>query len=325
MNKPALIMVIFAAVLNGACSKTEGTDSFSPGVCVAECQVGSAAGSRSVLVETAGTWRIRCDATWLETDVKGGVGRGAFTFRYRSNEADVLRQTGSRVGRIAICLDEGGRADSLRIVQHGFLSKESKGTVGQDPALRLEFDNPPVKRVSLLVVNTDGHATAEEWAQGKADILVVDGIVRGDCDGMCIKGCNLTGLGTDTEYATFRRLVDDGFAGSPVDGWMLCGTMNHYSMMQTGYPETPQWYPSDARSDEFRSDRYAWQNNLFDLLWMKNRAWFSTWTDDGGRAWAADYLYVSSAMLRQVAEVDILDIPLPEMKHHPLRVIFRRY
>ena len=324
MNK-SIVVVLAAAVLCGmSCTKTVETDPFSPGICVAECQVGSAAGSLSVLVETAGTWRIRCDVPWLETDVKGGVGRGAFTFRYTSNEADILHQTGSRIGRIAICLDEGNRADSLRIVQHGFISRESKGSVGQDPALQLEFDNPPLKRVSVLVVNTDGQASAAAWAQGKADILVVDGVVSGDLDGLCIKGCDLSALGADAEYVAFRQLIEEGFSESPADGWMLCGTMNHYSMMQIGYPETPQWYPSDARSDEFRSDRYAWQNNLYDLLWMKERCWFSTWTDGLGRSWAADYIYVSSALLRQVAEVDILDIPLPEMTHNPLKVTFRR-
>ncbi len=323
MNKHLLIAALVAVLFGTACTKTVEVDPFSPGVCVAECQVGSGAGSLSVLVETAGVWRVRSEAPWLETDVNGGEGRGAFTLRWKSNEADILHQTGLRTGRIAICLDEGDRADSLRIVQHGFLSKDSAGNTEKDPVLHLEFETLPITRVSVLVVNTNGLPEAAEWARGKADILVIDGVVNGARDGLFIKGCDLSALDPDAEYAAFRSLVDKGFAEDEGNGWMLCGTMNHYSMMQAGYPDTPAWYPQDARAAVFRSDHYAWQNNLYDLLWMKKRGYVTTWTDEQGHGWATDYLYASAALLRQVADIEILERPLPGMKHHPLRVTFR--
>ena len=213
--------------------------------------------------------------------------------------------------------------EKKKITLSPFLSEESAGQTGNDPALKLEFETTPLTRVSLLVVNSESLPEAVEWAQGKADILVIDGVVYGSRGGLSVKGCDLSALAPDDEYAAFRTLVDEGFAESGGKGWILCGTMNHYSMMQGGYPDTPQWYPTDATSEVFRSDRYAWQNNLYDLLWMQKRGFVTTWTDTQNHAWQADYVYASPVLLRQVAEIERMERPLADMKHNPIRVTFR--
>ena len=128
-------------------------------------------------------------------------------------------------------------------------------------------------------------------------------------------------LEPDAEYNAFRSAVDALVRVSDVNGMVLCGTMGHYSMMQTGYPSTPSWYPSDATDAVFRADRYAWQNKLYDILWMKEQGFVVTATDEEGKAWASDYLYISESVLSMVSAADIMDIPVTGMRHHPLRLI----
>lgn len=319
MNR-LLITAALTLAVAAACTKTVETCPYSPGPCIAECVVGAEEGSVSILVETEGTWHIESCSSWIHSDVDGGSGRGAFTLHYDSNESDILHIRTSRQGSIAILLDGSDRADSLRVVQQGFLSVITPGETASDPSLKIEFETPVLSVKTLLVINTEGLAEASDWAEGKADIIVKDGVVTGDCGEILVRGCDLSALDDQAGYAAFRAAVDAGVFAAGPSGWILCGTMNHYSMMQTGYPDTPSWYPKDAKGEEFRSDRYAWQNNLYDLLWMKQMGFVTTFTDADGNKWEADYLYVSAPVLSKVTEVEIMNIPVSGMSHHPLRL-----
>ena len=105
--------------------------------------------------------------------------------------------------------------------------------------------------------------------------------------------------------------------------WIVCGQMYHYSAMQVGYQNTPSWYPSNASGDEFRADRYAWQNNLYDLLWMKTQGWVETYTDADGHSWQADYVYVGASVLDKVSSVEVLSAPVQGMLHKPIEVLLK--
>lgn len=317
-----------AAIAVSCAQKTEIIPAFQPGTAVAVCQVDAADGELSVLVETNGQWRLRSADSWITTDVPGGNGRGAFTLRYESNESDILNLRSGRVGRIAICLEESGRADTLLIAQSGFLSPEPSVQVTADPALKLEFENPSSTTVHLLVVASEGASeeAVETWALNyDADILVFDGLVSGYVDGLNVLGCNFEGQTQEERLASFRDavLASVGSALESGNDWVLCGPIYHYSAMQVGYPQTPSWYPADASGDAFAGDRYAWQNNLYDLLWMKTQGWVETYTDADGRSWQADYVYVSATVLDKVVSVDLLPVPVTGMLHKPVSVVLK--
>lgn len=319
------IYILLALLAVSCAGKTEVIPAFQPGNAVAVYQAGAAGGEVSVLVETEGQWRLRPADSWITTDVPGGKGRGAFTFRYSSNESDILNLRPGRIGRIAICLEESGKADTLLVFQRGFLTSEPVLPVTADPALKLEFENPAGVAAKVLVASSEGAAPAqvEAWVQGYgADITVLDGVVSGAVDGLNVVGCNFAGQTQDQEFASFRDAVlsSVGRALEFGNDWMVCGQMYHYSAMQVGYSNTPSWYPADASGDAFRADRYAWQNNLYDLLWMKTQGWVETYTDNQGHGWQADYMYVSASILDKVSTVETLPAPVPGMLHKPIAV-----
>lgn len=328
MKISSLFILLTAAGLAVSCSQTEVIPAFQPGNAVAVCRVGAAGGEVSVLVETQGQWRLRTDDSWISTDVPGGKGRGAFTLRYASNQSDILNLKPGRTGRIAICLESSGKADTLLIVQRGFLSPEENLPVTADPALQLEFETPDALAVKLLVASSEG-ASADAvaaWAEGYgADVCVLDGVVSGGVAGLNTLGCDYKEMSQDQKYAAFQDAVLSSVGSALVygDDWIVCGQMYHYSAMQVGYPQTPSWYPADASGDAFRSDRYAWQNNLYDLLWMKMQDWVETYTDADGHRWQADYVYVSASVLDKVSSVEILPTPVSGMLHNPVAVVLK--
>lgn len=312
-----------------SCSgKTEVIPAFQPGNAVAVCRVGASGGEVSVLVETQGQWRLRSADPWITTDVPGGIGNGAFTFRYGSNQSDILNLRPGRIGRIAICLEGTGKADTLLVAQRGFLTPETSVAVTEDPALKLEFESPSSVEVKLIVASSEGASSAAvaDWVQDYgATISVLDGVVSGGVDGLNVLGCNFEGQSPDQELSSFHDAVLSSVGSALISGndWIVCGQMYHYSAMQVGYQNTPSWYPSNASGDEFRADRYAWQNNLYDLLWMKTQGWVETYTDAEGHSWQADYVYVSAPVLDKVVSVDLLAVPVAGMSHKPVSVVLK--
>ena len=182
--------------------------------------------------------------------------------------------------------------------------------------------------MKLIVASSEGaSATAvSEWVKGYgADVSILDGIVSGGVEGLNVLGCSFEGQSTEQRISSFREAVLSSIGSSLVCGndWIVCGQLYHYSVMQVGYADTPSWYPSDASGDEFEGDRFAWQNNLYDLLWMKTQGWVETYTDADGHRWQADYVYVSSTLLDKVSSVETLSAPVSGMLHKPVSVLLK--
>lgn len=326
--KNNLLLLLVAAMAVSCSGKTEVVPAFKAGRAVAVCQVGASGGEVSVLVETEGQWRLRCADSWISTDVSGGSGRSAFTFSYGANQSDILNLRPCRIGRIAICLEESGKADTLLISQRGFLSPDPVLSLTDDPDLKLEFENPASAEYKLIIASSEGASVPDvaEWLNNYgADVSVFDGTVAGVIEGVNVLGCNFEGLDPEQKLASFREAVHASVGQALTYGndWILCGQMYHYSAMQVGYPDTPSWYPTDASGDEFRGDRYAWQNNLYDLLWMKTQGWVETYSDGNGRNWQADYVYVSATLLDKVASIELLPAPVSGMLHKPIAVVLK--
>ena len=310
-----------------SCSKQSSEHVYKSGKCIDTHYVTSPAGSLSVLVDTKGVWRVDCDEPWVSIDVRGGIDRQAFTISWLSNESDILSLKPTRKADIVIRLDESMTADTLRLIQQGFVHKDYVMTSEEDPDLTLEYVRTTPTEVSILCCSSEGstYDAVLEWAQTAADVVAIDGDVIGEVEGINIAGCDFKGLSVDEEYAEFSNLVSSTVNSSPETGldWVICGQMYHYSMMQTGYDSTPSWYPATKEAKEFRSDLYAWQSNMYDVVWMSKQAYVVTYTDEEGYSFSADYVYVSSSLLAKIYDVELLDCPVAGMTHNPIRITLK--
>lgn len=306
------IYMVLLGVLVCACTKNvEIIDPYSPGSCIGKIELGAAAGSMSVSVETSGDWRVETADEWLTIDTDGRTGNGAFTVYYESNESDVMVLKSGRVGRVAIRLAESKKVDTLVFVQQGFYPVAADVDVVSDPAIALEYKDEAKAEVSLICCSSEGESDIMSWlAAQDADVVVLDGNVTGEVDGLNVRGCNYAGMTADEEYDAFRSLIRQTYNSAPDagDDWVFAGQMYHLSVMQAGYDSTPSWYPATKEAMEFRADLYAWQNNLYDCVWMYKRNYVSTYTDADGRSYCADYVYVSSSVFAKVTSVELLDV-----------------
>jgi len=306
------IYMVLLSVLVCACTKNvEIIDPYSPGSCIGKIELGAAAGSMSVSVETSGDWRVETADEWLTIDTDGRTGNGAFTVYYESNESDVMVLKSGRVGRVAIRLAESKKVDTLVFVQQGFYPVAADVEVVSDPAIALEYKDEDKAEVSLICCSSEGESDIMSWlAAQDADVVVLDGNVTGEVDGLNVRGCNYAGMTADEEYDAFRSLIRQTYNSAPDagDDWVFAGQMYHLSVMQAGYDITPSWYPATTEAMEFRADLYAWQNNLYDCVWMYKRNYVSTYTDADGRSYCADYVYVSSSVFAKVTSVELLDV-----------------
>ena len=129
-----------------------------------------------------------------------------------------------------------------------------------------------------------------------------------------------------SRYAQIKDLLDDGYNAPLSKGkWLIGGTFWYLSAMETGYPFTPSWYPSDPSDPQFTADLYAWKNNLLDCVWMVQRDFTPTYTDpeDLSRSWRPSYVYASAEAWNAVVALDILEVPVAGMKHKPLRMTLK--
>lgn len=324
MKKRLIIITACAWLAASLCSCDKKDEAvFKGGTCIAVAEVGALEGSLSVLVETSGTWRLGCEEPWLSFDVEGGTGNQAFTVHYSSNVPDIINLRQARVARISISLDDSMISDTLLFVQRGFLGGNISREVKPDGRIKLEFDSAAITEGRFICCSSEGlddDSALRSWIESQgADAYVLDGIVEGGFPGGSIglAGCNFDGKTADEEYSAFKAAVN-ATVNSTYDAgamWILAGQMYHYSSMQTSYASTPSWYPRDAKGAEFRSDRYAWQNNLFDAVWMARRDYVSTWTDAQGHSYNADYVYVSDAVLGCVSSVELVNAPVAGMTH----------
>ena len=322
--KKILYMMILSA-LSCACTKNvEVVDPYSQGIRVGEILLGATQGRVTVSVETEGLWRVVSDQPWLKTDVTGRNGDGAFTVYYESNESDVHVLKQERVAKVAILLDKSMKADTLVFVQRGLYPAKATGKVVNDPALKLEYRIEQQKEVVLVCCNSEGAGDAQAWIETQnADIVVIDGEVKGEVMGLNVVGCNFTDMSDDEEYEAFRTMINSTFNAGPDadDNWIYAGSMYHLSAMQTDYADTPEWYPVSTEYPRLRSDIYAWQNNLYDSVWMYNQDFVSTYTDAEGQSYSADYVYVTGSVFAMLTSVQLLDVE--GLSHKPVKLTLK--
>lgn len=306
------IYMVFLGALMCACTKNvEIIDPYSPGSCIGKIELGAAAGSMSVSVETSGDWRVATADEWLTFDTKGRTGNGAFTVYYESNESDVMTLKSGRVGKVSIRHAETKKVHTLVFVQQGFYPVAADAEVVNDPAIVLEYKDDVKSEVTLICCSSEGEGDAQAWLDAQnADIAVLDGVVTGEVDGLNVRGCNYADMTMDEGFNAFRSLIQQTYNSGPDagDDWVYAGQMYHLSAMQAGYGTTPSWYPATKDAMEFRADLYAWQNNLYDCVWMYERDYVSTYTDAEGRSYCADYVYASSSAFAKVTSVEVLDV-----------------
>lgn len=135
---------------------------------------------------------------------------------------------------------------------------------------------------------------------------------------------SVAGFGADSSeeerYSMARTLLESGYdrPESPAR-WLVGGSFYYLSVMETGYPSTPSWYPSDPSDTAFTTDRYMQAANLVDCVWMTRRGYTPTYTA-GERSWRADYVYASSSVWNAATVVEVYDAPIAAMTHRPIGI-----
>ena len=310
--KKILFMVVVSALVCACTKNVEIVNPYSSGVCVGEILLGATPGKVSVSVETKGTWRVESDQAWLNIDVNGRIGDGAFTVYYESNQSDVHDIRQSRVAKVAIRIEETMKTDTLVFVQRGLMPVTPSYNVQKDSELTIEYRIEDQKDVVLVCCSSEGEGDVQAWLDSqKADIVVLDGNVDGIVEGLNVVGCNFVGMTSDQEYDEFRKKVENTYNSGPYagDDWIYAGQMYHMSAMQTDYENTPEWYPQTITDSRVRSDIYAWQNNLYDCAWMYTQDYITTWTDAEGNSFSADYVYASVSVFSKITSVELIEVP----------------
>ena len=127
-------------------------------------------------------------------------------------------------------------------------------------------------------------------------------------------------LGTATLSGYAQKILAAGYdrpgAGAK---WLIGGPFYYYSAMETGYQDTPSWYPANPSDNVFLPDRQMQAANLVDCVWMSHRGFNPTYTD-GNRSWRADYVYASTSLWNAATMVRVLDAPFAGMKHKPIEI-----
>lgn len=332
MRKYIYVLIIAAAAIS--CGKS-GLDIESGNV-VGEIEVSASAGQISVSVETVGRWIVyeADNASWLSFDVQGGVGKGAFTASYQANLSSVVDAKSSRKARIVVTSEDYAKSDTLNIIQMGFYSDIRPSEVKQSEEIVLEYVTPETRTLTIVYCSADGvtdQAALAQWAEQFHVVACGNGFIRPavgseDKFAVCTVG-DVNFVSADLgqvfnegkEYETFVDIIEETYnAQNSPSKWVIGGQFYHFSMMQTAYPATPSWYPSDIDASEFDSDRYAWNNNLYDCLWMSERDFVATWTSETG-SYMSDYVYVSRDVLATISEVQRLD-PVYGMTHNPIKI-----
>lgn len=319
MRKYIYVLAAVAAMVS--CTKA-GLDIKSGNV-VGEINVTAVSGSLSVSVETVGRWIVyeADNADWVTFDVRGGVGKGAFTVSYQANMSNVVSLKSSRKAKIVVTSEDYAKSDTLNLVQQGFDNSHQPSEITPSAEIVLEYEETPVKTLSVVYCSTDGVTDMDKfnaWAGGFDVVacgnasIVVDDISLVSAE-----------LPSDVEAQTFIDLVDATYnAYNSPSKWIIGGQLYHYSMMQTSYQSTPSWYPSDVDDEHFDADRYAWNNNLYDCVWMAKRDFVQTWTSPEGHSYMADYVYVSRDVLATIYSVEILD-KVHGMTHNPIKITLK--
>ena len=336
MRKYIYVLIIAAAAIS--CGKS-GLDIESGNV-VGEIEVSASAGRISVSVETVGRWIVyeADNVSWLSFDVQGGVGKGAFTASYEANLSSVVDAKSSRKARIVVTSEDYAKSDTLNIIQMGFYSDIRPSEVKPSGDIVLEYVTPETKTLTVVYCSAEGVTDQEalaQWAEQFDVVACGNSFIRPavgseDKFAVCTVG-DVNFVSADLgqvfnegkEYEAFVDIIEKTYnAQNSPSKWVIGGQLYHFSMMQTAYPATPSsWYPSDIDASEFDSDRYAWNNNLYDCLWMSERDFVTTWTSKAG-SYMADYVYVSRDVLATISQVQKLE-PVHGMTHNPVKITLK--
>ena len=335
MKKLLYILIISIAAFS--CSKS-GLEIESGNV-VGEIEVTAFAGQMTVSVETVGRWIVSeaDNASWISFDVQGGVGKGAFTVSYEANMSSVVDMKSSRKARIVVTSEDYAKSDTLNIIQQGFYSDIKPSVVNPSAEIVLEYVESSAKTLSVVYCSADGVSDLDalnEWAQQFDVVACGNGFLKPSVESTGIYAqCTVDDINivsTDLApyqeegngFEVFKEIVDATYnAYNSPSKWIIGGQLYHYSMMQVGYAQTPSWFPSEIDAPEFQADSYAWNNNLYDSLWMSQRDYISTWEDDS-KAYMADYVYVSRDVLATVCQVEKLE-KVHGMTHNPVKVTLK--
>ena len=334
--------MLLVAVTALSCEKS-GLEIKSGNV-LGEIEVAATAGRLTVSVETVGRWIVyeADDAPWVSFDVQGGVGNGAFTVSYQDNMSSVIDAKSSRKARIVVTSEDYAKSDTLNIIQMGFYSDIRPSQVKPSPEIVLEYVPPETKTLTIVYCSADGvkdQAALAQWAEHEQFDVVACGngfvrpadVVSGEKYTVCTVG-DVNFVSADLkeafddgeEYEAFLDIIENTYNANTYKSskWVIGGQLYHYSMMQTAYPGTPSWYPEDLDALDFASDRYAWNNNLYDCLWIAEHDFVPTWTFDEDKSYMADYVYVSRDVLATICEVRKLD-KVHGMTHNPIQITIK--
>lgn len=332
-----LLNILIVSLAAFSCSKS-GLDIESGNV-VGEVEVTAFAGQMTVSVETVGRWIVSeaDNASWISFDVQGGVGKGAFTVSYEANMSNVVDMKFSRKARIVVTSEDYAKSDTLNIIQQGFYSDIKPSVINPSAEIVLEYVEKPSRTLSVVYCSADGVSDMDalnQWAEQFDVVACGNGFIKPSVQsGGAYAVCSVDDIhfvSTDLYpyledgkgYEMFKDIVDQTYnAYNSPSKWVVGGQLYHYSMMQVGYDKTPSWYPMEIEGGEFASDSYAWNNNLYDSLWMSERDYVSTW-EEGSKSYMADYVYVSRDVLATVCEVQKLD-KVHGMTHNPIKVTLK--
>ena len=311
-------------------------------------------GKLSVLVSLNSLWRVATDADWIRLDGNGGNGQSAFTLYYEANKSDIITSKPLRKAEIIIQRIEEQVADTLSVLQQGAPDGTDYGSVVQDNYL--EFLIPELKTRKVLYVNLLGAKAdrTKKWMEtGGYDWIAAydpDQIISADNDHVIRDGAFIFSTSEDhpkktssgessltvqvdgwnmvvadfrpdddagRQYGRIKDLLDSGY-NRPLSGdlWIVGGSLYYLSVMEAGYPNTPGWYPKDPADIRFDADRYAWECNLYDSVYLTHKT-FNISYSSGEKAWRADYAYVSASAWNHLAAVETIPMEDAGLQHVP--------
>ena len=339
--------IIITTAALALCSCQEIQQEPVAGKGIGEIYVTAAPGSRSVLVNLDGLWRVRPQESWLHTDVNGREGHAAFTFSYDSNESDFVNFRPVRRGAIVIQSLSTMVADTLWVIQQGIPDGKEYDNLPQNSYI--EFPEGQIETVSVLYANLKGvsASAASTWLTSMgADInctIVDSGLsitlkddtpatLTGTLDAPAAVfaqagGINLaladfgeTPEADDSYYNAAVKLLTESYdTPEAQENWLVGGSFYYLSVMEAGYASTPDWYPANPAAPEFAADRYVQGSNLTDCVWMTARDFTPTWTS-AGKSWRADYVYASHSVWNSITAVNVVDNVPSGAKHKAIMI-----
>lgn len=163
----------------------------------------------------------------------------------------------------------------------------------------------------IIVNRSDKPATS--WS-----ILEYPAAFMREIDGVCYQISEFDRAAT--ALSQISSLLDGGYNQPYANSkWVIGGSFYYLSVMEMGYPGTPDWYPANPSDEVFLADTYAQTNNLTDCIWMSHRQFNPTWSEDG-KSWRADYIYASNKMWNAAVDARLLDATVSGASHKAVQL-----